>query len=133
MFGIFKRRKKLTIKEIYAPVLDEMWMCAFDFRPCDPEDFKVIVRKVRITSAQASRDGIWVVSDEPIPGWQMKKYAGYIDRITEQCGWVGFFETKEQAETEFNKMMDKWVSEMESRKFGKGTGNDKAGSEQKDC
>lgn len=133
MFGIFKRRKKMTIKELYAPVLDEMWMCAFDFKPWEPGDFKVTVKKVRITSAQASRDGIWVVSDEPIPGWQTKKYEGYIDKITASVEWVGFFETKEQAEAEFNKLMDKWVSEMESRKFGKGTGNDKAGSEQKDC
>ena len=120
MFGIFKRKKKMTIKELYAPVLDEMWMCAVNFTPWDSEDFRVTVKKVRITSAQASRDGIWVVSDETIPGWETKKYAGYIDKIGEHYGWVGFFETKEQAETEFNKMMDKWISEMESRKFGEG-------------
>jgi hypothetical protein len=133
MFEIFKRKKKMTIKELYAPVLDEMWMCAFNFTPWDPEDFRVTVKKVRIISAQANLGGIWVMSDETIPGWQTKKYEGYIDKITASVEWVGFFETKEQAETEFNKMMDKWISEMESRKFGKGTGNDKAGSEQKDC
>ena len=135
MFGIFKRRKKMTIKELYAPVLDEMWMCVFDFKPWDSGEFRVTVKKVRITSAQATKNGIWVVSDEPIPGWQTEKYEGYIDKITASVEWVGFFETREQAESEFNKMMDKWVSEMESRKFGKGigTGNDKAGSEQKDC
>lgn len=134
MFGIFKRRKKMTIKELYAPVLDEMWMCAFDFKPWDSGDFRVTVKKVRITAAQASRDGIWVVSDETIPGFASKKYEGYIDKITSSfVEWVGFFETKEQAETEFNKLMDKWASEMQSRKFGKDAKNVETGIEQKDC
>lgn len=133
MFGIFNRKKKMTIKDIYAPVLDEMWMCAFDFTPWDSENFRVTIKKVCITAAQASRDGIWVVSDEPIPGWQSKKYEGYIDKITSSVEWVGFFEKKEQAETEFNKLMDKWVSEMETRKFKKGNENVETGIEQKDC
>lgn len=124
MFGIFKRQKKMTIKDLYAPVLDEMWMCAFDFKPWEPEDFKVTVKKVRVTAAQASRDGIWVVSDKTIPGFETRKYEGYIGKITSSIEWVGFFETKGQAEAEFNRMMDKWASEMESRKFGKDAEND---------
>ena len=84
MFEIFKRKKKMTIKELYAPVLDEMWMCAFSFRPWKPDDFEVIVKKVHIVSAEATDRGIWVKSDEKVPGWETQKYEGYIDKITEQ-------------------------------------------------
>ena len=120
LFNIFKKRKKLTLKELYAPVLDEMWVCAFKFNPWDSENHKVIFKKVKIVEAKATPDGIFVTAGEKDPFYFSENYklGGYIDRITSQWSWNGFFETKEEAEKAYNKLMKKWISVIESRMVG---------------
>ena len=120
LFNIFKKQKKLTLKELYAPVLDEMWVCAFKFNPWDPENHKVIFKKVKIVEAKATPDGIFVTADEKDPLYLSESYKlrGYIDRITPQRSWTGFFETKEDAEKAYNELMKKWILVIESKMVG---------------
>ena len=118
LFNIFKKQKKLTIKELYAPVLDEMWVCTFRFTPWEPENHKVIFKKVKIVKAEADKDGIYVKSLEPDPFDQSSELHGYIDKITCNWHWTGFFETKEEAEKAYNDLMKKWISVIESKMVG---------------
>ncbi len=117
-FDIFKKQKKLTIKELYAPVLDEMWVCVFNYVPWEPENHKVIFKKVKIVMAQAGKDGIFVQSSEPDPLDSSSELRGYIDKITCNWHWTGFFETKEEAEKAYNDLMKKWISVIESKMVG---------------
>lgn len=113
-FNIFqKKKKKMTLKELYAPVLDEMWVCTFNFCPWDENDNKVYIKKVKIISARAENKGIFVESSSPYPfgtssmGDVMK---GYIDRISSGWYWTGFFETREEAVKAYKELMEKWIS-----------------------
>ena len=122
LFNIFKKQKKLTIKELYAqaPIIDEMWVCAFNFEPWEPEKHKVVFKKVKIVEAKATPDGIFVTADEKDPLYFSESYKlrGYIDKITSQWSWTGFFETKEDAEKAYNELMKKWISVIESKMVG---------------
>ena len=118
LFNIFKKQKKLTIKELYAPVLDEMWVCTFRFNPWEPENHTVIFKKVKIVMAEADTDGIFVKSSEPDPFDNRSDLRGYIDKITCNWHWTGFFETKEEAEKAYNDLMKKWISVIESKMVG---------------
>ena len=118
LFDIFKKQKKLTIKELYTPVLDEMWMCTFKFNPWDPEQHKVVFKKVKIVKAEADRGGIFVWSSDPNPFDNSLESYGYIDKITCSRHWTGFFETKEEAEKAYNDLMKKWISVIESKMVG---------------
>ena len=118
LFNIFKKQKQMTIKELYAPVLDEMWVCAFKFNPWEPENHKVIFKKVKIVMAEADKEGIFVKSSEPDPFDQHSELYGYIDKITCNWRWTGFFETKEEAEKAYNELMKKWIGVIESKMVG---------------
>ena len=118
MFSIFKKQNKMkTIKDVFGPVLDEMWMCRFDFYPWDGSRFNVQVKKVHITEARADEDGIWVKSDYWKDG-SNSWVSGYIDKIMGFAhGWVGFFETEEAAKKAFDDLMSKWMVEMKGKMF----------------
>lgn len=119
LFDIFKKKKKMTIKELYAPVLDEMWVCTFNFCPWDESRHKVVFKKVKIVSAEATREGIWVKSNETYPfNKSNQTICGYIDKINCEWHWTGFFETKEEAEKSYNELMKKWISVIESKMVG---------------
>ena len=120
LFDIFKKRKKLTIKELYAPVLAKMWVCVFNFCPWDVEEHDVVFKKVNIVKASADEKGIFVESDkqDPFTRYDKERLRGYIDRITLSWHWVGFFETKEEAEKAYNELMKKWVAVIESKMVG---------------
>ena len=120
LFDIFKKKKKMTIKELYAPVLDEMWVCAFNFTPWNPEEHKVIFKKVEIVKAEACKEGIYVKSSQkdPFDQSQSSELRGYIDKITCNWCWTGFFETKEEAQNAYNKLMKQWISVIESKMVG---------------
>ena len=120
LFNIFKRQRKLTIKELYAPVLDEMWVCAFDFAPWSEERHQVMFKKVNIVKASADQKGIFVESNEqdPFSPYDNRFLCGYIDTISDNWHWTGFFETKEEAEKAYNKLMKKWIGVIESKMVG---------------
>jgi hypothetical protein len=118
LFNIFKKQKKLTLKELYAPVLDEMWVCTFKFNPWEPENHKVVFKNVPIVKAEADKEGIYVKSSEPYPFDQSSDLRGYIGKITCNLHWTGFFETKEEAEKAYNDLMKKWISVIESKMVG---------------
>ena len=111
MFNIFNRRKKLSIKELYAPVLDEMWCCVVNFSPMDPNQHGVVFKKVNIVKAEADKEGIWVESDfqNPYDKYSKDTIKGYIDKITMRFHTAGFFETKEAAEKAYNELMQQWI------------------------
>lgn len=115
LFNIFKKKKKMSIKELYAPVLDEMWVCAFNFCPWDEDKYKVFFKKVKIVRAEATKEGIWVKSDEPYPfesACTDDVMCGYIDKIDCRWYWIGFFETKEEAEKAYVELTEKWIDRM---------------------
>lgn len=118
LFNIFKKQKKMSIKELYAPVLDEMWVCAFNFAPWASKEHKVVFKKVKIVRAEADKDGIFVKSSEPDPFDKSSELRGYIDKITCNWHWTGFFETKKDAEKAYNDLMKKWISVIESKMVG---------------
>ena len=111
MFNIFKRRKKLSLKELYAPVLDEMWCCVVNFSPMDPNQHGVVFKKVNIVKAEADKEGIWVESDFPNPFYKYTKepIKGYVDKIGCCFHTAGFFETKEAAEKAYNELMQQCI------------------------
>lgn len=111
LFNIFKKHKD-------APFIDEMWVCTFKFKPWEPEDYKVIIKKVKIVMAEAGKDGIFVTSSEKDPFNQHSELRGYVNKITCDSQWTGFFETKEEAEKAYNELMKKWISEIESKMIG---------------
>ena len=116
LFNIFKKKKKMSLKELYAPVLDEMWVCTFNFCPWDESRNKVVFKKVKIVSAEATREGIWVKSDETYPFDGTKEtICGYIDKIDCRWYWNGFFETEEKAKKAFNDLMEKWCGVIKSK------------------
>lgn len=113
LFNIFQKKKKKTLKELYTPVLDEMWVCTFNFCPWDEEDNSVYIKKVKIVSARADSKGIFVESSSPYPfGTSSMKdvMKGYIDRISSGWYWTGFFETREEAVKAYKELMEKWIS-----------------------
>ena len=118
LFDIFKKKKKMTIKELYAPVLDEMWVCTFNFCPWDEKDNNVVIKKVKIVSARADEKGIFVESSSPYPFEASSignTMCGYIDRISSGWHWTGFFETEEEAKLAYNNLMLKWCEVIKSK------------------
>ena len=117
MFGLFKKKKKMTLKELYAPVLDRMWVCVLNFCPWNPKGHDVKFMEVSIRKAEADKEGIYVNSDDRNPFDESETMNGYIDKITSSFGyWVGFFETKEEAVAAYNKLMDEWVKVIQDKK-----------------
>ena len=114
LFGIFKRRKKMSLKELYPNFLDEMWMCRFTFRPWEPGGYEVVFKKVKITEARATPDGIFVKSDEKEEHCS-NCICGYIDRFTCNWEWTAFFETEEEAKRAYDALMEEWISVMRSK------------------
>ena len=114
LFNIFGRQRKKSIKELYAPVIDQMWCCVVNFCPWRPNDHRVVFKKVNIVKAEADKDGIWVTSDFNNP---YNKYSnetdfigGYIDKITIRFHTSGFFDTEEEAKAAYNKLMEDWIA-----------------------
>lgn len=117
LFNIFNRRKKLTIKQLYAPVLDEMWCCVVNFCPWNPERHDVVFKKVRIIKAEATQDGIWVESDfqNPFDKYSKDTIKGYIDKIEMRFHTCGFFDTENEAKIAYNALMNKWIEVIRSK------------------
>ena len=110
LFNLFKRQKKMTIKKSFAPVLDKMWVCVINFQPWNPERHEVVFKEVSIVKACADESGIYVESDEKHSTSDYQELNGYIDKITSRFDhWVGFFETKGEAEQAYNKLMKEWI------------------------
>lgn len=114
LFNILGRKRKKSIKELYAPVIDQMWCCVVNFCPWRPNDHRVVFKKVNIVKAEADKDGIWVTSDFNNP---YNKYSnetdfisGYIDKITIRFHTSGFFDTEEEAKVAYNKLMEDWIA-----------------------
>ena len=109
----------MTIKELYAPVIDQMWCCVVNFCPWRPNDHRVVFKKVNIVKAEADKDGIWVTSDFNNP---YNKYSnetdfigGYIDKITIRFHTSGFFDTEEEAKAAYNKLMEDWIAVIKNK------------------
>jgi len=121
LFNIFKKQKAKTIKELYTPVLDKMWVCVFNFEPWNETKHDVLFKKVNIVKAYADEKGIFVESSEvnPFSLYDKDHLCGYIDHITQRSWtWCGFFETKEGAEKAYNALVKKWIGVIESKMVG---------------
>ena len=110
LFNLFARKKKMSIKELYEPVLDKMWCCLVRFCPWEPIRHKVIFRKVGIIDAHATAEGIYVKSDWANPFDFNSKVDGFIDKITVRYHTTGFFETEDEAKMAYNKLMENWIA-----------------------
>jgi len=113
LFGLFSKKRKMSLKELYAPVLDRMWVCAFRFKPWEPKKNQVVFKEVNIVRAVAYKEGIYVESDECDPFHKETTLKGYIDTITSDWSWVGFFESLDKAKAEYCKLMNEWIAEMQ--------------------
>ena len=120
LFNIFKKQKAKSIKELYTPVLDKMWVCVFNFEPWNETNHDVLFKKVNIVKAYADEKGIFVESNEqdPFSSYENRCLCGYIDTISDHWHWTGFFETKEEAEKAYNDLMKKWIGVIESKMVG---------------
>lgn len=117
LFNIFSRKRRLSIKELYAPVLDKMWVCAINFCPWNPSSHKVVFKQVGIVKAEADKEGIYVVSDErcPFSHFSNDYLTGYIDKIRMRGDCCGFFETEEAAKKAYNDLMNEWIEVIKSK------------------
>ena len=68
---------------------------------------------MNIIKAVAYREGIYVESDAHNPFDGEKGLCGYIDKITQRYYWIGFFESLEKAKSEYVKMIDGWIAQMQ--------------------
>lgn len=117
LFNIFSRKKRMTAKELYAPVLDKMWVCVIKFCPWDPSKHDVAFKEVNVVSASAHSDGIFVKSDAKNPFCSYsasETLSGYIDRIdiNHSCG---FFDTEIEAKGAYVKLMNDWIDVIKSK------------------
>lgn len=114
LFNLFSRRKKLSLKSIFEPVLDRMWVCTVNFTPWDPDRHGVKFMEVPILDAHATPDGIYVKTSrrDPFSGDEMD---GYIDKIEMRYRCRGFFETEEAAKKAYNDLMNKWIDVIKSK------------------
>ena len=121
MLDIFRKRRKVTaedLRKLYSQVIDRMWVCVVRFRPWDKEEHDVVFKEVDIVKAEATPNGILVEADERDPFREYEtssNLTGYLDRFTHNWHWVGFFETKAQAENSYNAMMDEWIGVIQSK------------------
>lgn len=119
LFNLFSRKKKLSIKSIFEPVLDKMWVCAINFCPWNSDMHDVVFKKVGIKNASADKEGIYVVSDFHDPFTSVvcssDYLCGYIDKITVRGRICGFFETEELAKKAYNELMNKWIDVIKSK------------------
>ena len=84
-----------------------------------PSDEALLRKYYDIVKAVAYKEGVWVESTEHDPlGGSDKHLDGYVDRITSQWHWVGFFETREEAVKAYNKFMDDCIAEINEKKVG---------------
>ena len=118
LFNIFSRKKKMTIKQLYAPVLDKMWVCVISFCPWDPSKHDVVIKEVNIVSANADNNGIFVMSDAKNP---FRSYSssdtmrGYIDKIDWRFDYCGFFDTEVEAKGAYVMLMNDWIDVIRSK------------------
>ena len=117
LLNLFGRRKRMTIKELYAPVIDKMWCCVANFCPWSPSDHGVVFKKVNIVKAEADGEGIWVESDikNPFGYCSQDVVVGYIDKFTRYSYISGFFETEEEAKSAYNKLMEDWIAVIKNK------------------
>ena len=113
-FNFLSNKKKRSVKELYEPVLEDMWICAFNFCPWTPDEHKVVFKKVGIVSAHAYNDGIYVESDFHNPFYSYSEcMKGYVDKIQMRFN-CGFFETEDAAKTAYKELMNKWIDVIKS-------------------
>lgn len=109
----------MTLKELYAPVLDRMWVCVVNYCPWRPADHDVVFKEVNILEAHADSEGIYVKSDFANPFIKHPSstdiICGYIDRIDMRFHCCGFFETEDAAKKAYNELMEKWIETVRSK------------------
>ena len=88
----------MSLKELYEPVLDRMWVRVFRFRPWEPKENQVVFNEVNIVRAVAYKEGIYVESDEHDPFHREITLKGYIDTITSDWEWGWVFRVSRQGQ-----------------------------------
>jgi hypothetical protein len=109
-----KKEKPVSVKELYAPVLEDMWVCAFNFCPWNQEEHRVVYKKVGIVTARAYKDGIYVESNFKNPFYgSAGEMTGYVNKLSIRHN-CGFFETEDAAKTAYKELMNKWIDVIKS-------------------
>ena len=104
--------------------IGSMWLCAANFAVHDwtkPNWCGVVVKEVGIKQAYMLRDGMFVESTErnPFNFGDCICFRGYVGRMTwngeRQSYFVGFFETKEEAENAYRELAKKLIDDIASK------------------
>ena len=116
--------KLLKTKAPDEKTIGSMWLCAVNFAVhnwTEPNWHDVLVKEVGIEQAYMRRNGIYVESTErnlfnfgdPVC------FRGYVGQMTfnneNKCYFVGFFETKEEAENAYHELAEKLIDDIASK------------------
>jgi hypothetical protein len=114
----------LKTKKPDENTIGSMWLCAANFAIhnwTEPNWHGVMVKEVGIEQACILRDGMFVESTErnPFNFGDPARLRGYVGRMTwndgRQSYFVGFFETKEEAEDAYRKLAKKLIDDIMSK------------------
>ena len=104
--------------------IGSMWLCAANFAIhnwTEPNWHGVVVKEVGIKQACVLRDGMFVESTErnPFNFGDCIDFRGYVGKMTwnreRQSYFVGFFETREEAENAYRELATKLIDDIASK------------------
>lgn len=114
----------LKTKKPDGNTIGSMWLCAANFAVhnwTEPNWHGVVVKEVGVKEARALLDGTYVESTErnPFNFGDPTRFRGYVGRMTwnRERGdyFVGFFETREEAEDAYRELAEKLVDDIVSK------------------
>jgi hypothetical protein len=103
LLDMFRKSKKAMSAVSSSASLGSMWACAVKFAPWKKDWYGVVIVETDIIEAQA-RDGITRVEStaqnpfsrcDPI---SLRGQVGHFEYVSQLGYWIGFFETKKDAE-----------------------------------
>jgi hypothetical protein len=121
LLDMFKKSKEKTTSES-APVvasLGKMWVCVVKFEPWNDDWYDVMIKNVDICEVCMRGKDTSVTSLEHNPfksarGIPLNGKIKQLNYISHENQWVGFFDTKEQAEDAYRKLASSLVDRIES-------------------
>jgi len=120
LFDVFKKSKKSGME---TASLGKLWVCVVNFAPWKEDWYGVKIIETDIIEARA-RDGITYVESTARNPFNMcdpvslRGQVGHLDYVSQLNYWIGFFETKKDAEDTYRLFAAALVQHIESASFG---------------
>lgn len=116
LLDLFRKSKKAS-----AMSLGKMWLCAVKVEPWEVKNwYDVAIVEADVTGAYVRSNGEQRI--ESSVGNPFSKYdttqmcgpVGHLEYVQRPCQWIGFFNTKEDAEDAYSKFVASFMQQIES-------------------